>query len=392
MPAIIGYEFDGFRIDTVKGNLNLNGELRPLRPTPFRLLVVLVENRGAVLTKEDLFKKVWANTVVTDANLDVALTAVRKALGESARVPKNIIKDRDGYRFVAKVREVTDSAIEPIEERVESSAAQPVGNSGSALPEISAVAGDGKVLAFSGRWHIAVSSALYGVLFSVALLLEVAYQWNRMGRTALRLILPVFIWGTLTSVIGLKLDQRLTSQGKSTGLLFSVLCFLVGAAILLAGLSFFLPAVPITESSLQTYPAQAAYLKDAFYFLLLSFFFLLLPFHFIVTAKHQVALGREKEILGLLTGNKLSLAPGGTVYPKLWALALLLCAFAAISIAMTSNLLDHLSPSPYRNLFTQLVYVRALIYFTLGIECLIWYYGALEDLKRQSLRLIPEPG
>ena len=31
------------------------------------------------------------------------------------------------------------------------------------------------------------------------------------------------------------------------------------------------------------------------------------------------------------------------------------------------------------NLFTQLVYLRGILYFGLGIECLIWYYEALND-------------
>jgi len=112
MSEIIGYEFDGFSIDIVRHTLSLNGELRPLRPTPFHLLIVFVENRGQVLSKERLFREVWANTVVTDSNFDVALTAVRKALGESAREPRYIIKDRGGYRFVADAREVRGSLTE----------------------------------------------------------------------------------------------------------------------------------------------------------------------------------------------------------------------------------------------------------------------------------------
>jgi hypothetical protein len=226
---------------------------------------------------------------------------------------------------------------------------------------------------------------LYALLFPIALLLEVAYQWDHLGYTALRLTLPVFVWMLGASIVGLEFDKWLSFQGKRGGLLVSIFSFFAGAAILLGALSFFLPAIPITESTLQTYPAQAAYLKDMAYFLILAFFFMLLPFHFVVTAQRQIAMGKAPEILGLLIGNKRSLAPKGTVYPRLWALALLLIGFAAIAIALTAHLLDHLSYSAYMNLFTQLLYARGLVYFALGVECLIWYYVALEELKRQTL-------
>lgn len=382
MSEIIGYEFESFLVDTVHRTVSLKGELIQLRPTPFKLLLVFLENRGEVLSKEQLFKKVWANAVVTDANLDVALSAVRRALGERATAPRHIIKNRDGYRFVAGVREIRNSSagISEIEPTInaESAAIDPPTET-----EATATTGDLSVL--PGRWHVVVSTVLYSLLFSIALLLEVSYKWDLFGRTALWLTLPVFVWMMIWSIAGLKLDQSLTVKGKSGGLTVSMLCFLTSAAMLLIALSFFLPATPITESTLQTYPAQAAYLKDMAYFLLLAFFFLLLPFHFIVTAQRQIAIGQGHEMFGLLTGNKLSVVPKGTVYPRFVALCVVLSGFGVIAIALTSHLFDHLSYSPYMNLFTQLLYARGLVYFALGIECLIWYYVALEELKRQSL-------
>lgn len=53
---------------------------------------------------------------------------------------------------------------------------------------------------------------------------------------------------------------------------------------------------------------------------------------------------------------------------------------------MTSRLLDHLKPGPHMNLFTQLVYLRGIVYFVLGIESLIWYYRAIDEIKRECLR------
>jgi len=126
-------------------------------------------------------------------------------------------------------------------------------------------------------------------------------------------------------------------------------------------------------------------LKDMSYFLILAFSFLLLPFHFVVTMEREIAFGQYQQVLSLLTGSKLSVAPGGTFYPRSSALALLLVGFLAMSIEMTARLSDHLMPGPYMNLFTQLVYLRGALYFGLGIKCILWYQRALNELKRESL-------
>jgi len=87
--------------------------------------------------------------------------------------------------------------------------------------------------------------------------------------------------------------------------------------------------------------------------------------------------------LDVLNVKRLAVLPGGTIYPRFWALALLLLTFVGVSILMTAHLFDNLKAGLYRNLFTQLVYLRGILYFGLGIECLVWYYGALSDLKRE---------
>jgi len=58
-----------------------------------------------------------------------------------------------------------------------------------------------------------------------------------------------------------------------------------------------------------------------------------------------------------------------------------------MSVAMTARLLDNLKPNPYQNLFVQLVYLRGLLFFGLGIECLAWYRNALNEIKSEYSRL-----
>jgi Tol biopolymer transport system component/DNA-binding winged helix-turn-helix (wHTH) protein len=104
------FEFGDFRLDPARGGLYRDGAHIPLTPKALALLLFLVENRDRVLTKEELLKAVWPDTFVEEGNLAFTIHHVRKALGEkngSARFVETL--PRQGYRFVAPVREVEDA-------------------------------------------------------------------------------------------------------------------------------------------------------------------------------------------------------------------------------------------------------------------------------------------
>lgn len=367
------YEFGDFRLDPLRRTLLLDNEARSLTPTAFDLLLVFVQNHGQIFTRTDLIKRVWADAIVTDNNFNVTLNAVRRALDESAKQPRYIFKLPDGYRFVADVQEVGSETSDPDPRAVgqevsEQHAGAPKGAASTHLP------------------HILLSCCLYASLYGTSLFLEVAYEFDRFEGMALKTAPLIFAWMTISSVAGLAADLKLTSQGRASGLVASVAIFFIAAALLFVVLTRFLPPVSVTQSTLQSYPAQAGYLKDISYFLVLAFCFLIVPFHFIVTVDQANERGHQNQILELLTGNRLSASPTGAIYPRFWALASLLVVLAAFSLVMTSRLLDNLKPSPYMNLFTQLVYLRGILYFGLGIECLIWYSRSLSEIKRECLR------
>lgn len=107
--ARLFYEFGPFRLDAGKRRLTRDGEVIPLPPKATEALLVLVQNPGKSLEREALMTAVWADTFVEDANLTVAISQLRKALGqkgESAEYIETI--PRFGYRFVANVRLVTE--------------------------------------------------------------------------------------------------------------------------------------------------------------------------------------------------------------------------------------------------------------------------------------------
>lgn len=79
----------------------------PLPARAFDSLLFLVENAGRLVTKNELLDAVWANAFVEESNLTVAISTLRRALGEDPQDRKYIqtISGR-GYRFIASVEVV----------------------------------------------------------------------------------------------------------------------------------------------------------------------------------------------------------------------------------------------------------------------------------------------
>lgn len=102
------YEFGEFRVDPVRRRLLRSGEPIAITSKSFSLLVVLLERRGEVVEKEELFRRVWPDTYVTEANLTQNVSSLRKALGERAGDGRYIVTvPGRGYSFIAEVKEVS---------------------------------------------------------------------------------------------------------------------------------------------------------------------------------------------------------------------------------------------------------------------------------------------
>src|ERR1044071_3948154 len=105
------YEFDEFQLEPDERKLMRQGQLIPLHGKAFEMLLVLIRNRGKLLTKDELFQLVWPDQIVEESNLTVNISAIRRALGERASNPRYIttISGR-GYRFTGDVRQFSDDA------------------------------------------------------------------------------------------------------------------------------------------------------------------------------------------------------------------------------------------------------------------------------------------
>jgi len=103
------YVFGRFRIDAGKRVLFAKDELVALTPKAFDTLLALVENRGTVLSKEELMSLVWADQIVEENNLAQNIHSIRKSLGEGTEGVKYIETiPKRGYRFVADVEVLTE--------------------------------------------------------------------------------------------------------------------------------------------------------------------------------------------------------------------------------------------------------------------------------------------
>ncbi|MBA3715302.1 MAG: winged helix-turn-helix domain-containing protein [Pyrinomonadaceae bacterium] len=107
------YEFGPFRLIPDERQLLRDGQVVPLTPKAFDLLLVLVENSGHLIEKEELMKRVWPDSFVEEANLSVKMSALRRALGEGPNEHQYVeTVPRHGYRFVAGVKERWDEGTE----------------------------------------------------------------------------------------------------------------------------------------------------------------------------------------------------------------------------------------------------------------------------------------
>jgi Tol biopolymer transport system component/DNA-binding winged helix-turn-helix (wHTH) protein len=96
------YEFGPFRLDPARRLLFRQNQVISLPPKVLHTLLVLVENSGRIVGKEELMKALWPDTFVEEGNLTQNISTLRKVLGENPgehvyieTIPKQ------GYRFIA---------------------------------------------------------------------------------------------------------------------------------------------------------------------------------------------------------------------------------------------------------------------------------------------------
>jgi len=105
VPMSVSYRFDRFELRPATRQLLVDERPTPVGARAFDLLIALVERRDQLVTKDELFDRVWPGLVVEENNLQVQVSALRKVLGQEAiaTVPGH------GYRFMLQPTEVASS-------------------------------------------------------------------------------------------------------------------------------------------------------------------------------------------------------------------------------------------------------------------------------------------
>ena len=101
------FEFADLRLYPKERLLVRNENRIPLTPHVFDLLLVLVEHRGEIVTKDELLRSLWGDRFVEEGNINRAVSTLRKNLGQQPNGADLIeTVPNSGYRFIAPVKEI----------------------------------------------------------------------------------------------------------------------------------------------------------------------------------------------------------------------------------------------------------------------------------------------
>lgn len=108
IPARI-YVFGDFTLDVLAEEVVCTDGRAHLTPRLFRLLLYFVENRGRLVSREEILDNVWPRTSVSDGSVSRAVASLRHALGDCA-TSAHLIETVPwrGYRFIAEVHSSDD--------------------------------------------------------------------------------------------------------------------------------------------------------------------------------------------------------------------------------------------------------------------------------------------
>ena len=100
------YGFGECELDTDRVELRVDGEVQPVEPQVFDVLVLLLRHRDRVVPKEELLDEVWQHRFVSESSLTSRIKSARQAIRDDGQAQRLIrtVHGR-GYQFVGEVRE-----------------------------------------------------------------------------------------------------------------------------------------------------------------------------------------------------------------------------------------------------------------------------------------------
>lgn len=154
------FEFGEFRLEPEKMRLWRKDVVVRLTPKAMKILLLLVENQGRTVSREQLLEAVWKDTFIEEGNINFNISLLRKSLAHNSSEKNQFIKTvpKEGYRFVADVREIIaeDGAGETIETEIV--------REGSLKSAVLRLKESENLTRSRVRWHF-IAIVLLGVLF-----------------------------------------------------------------------------------------------------------------------------------------------------------------------------------------------------------------------------------
>jgi DNA-binding winged helix-turn-helix (wHTH) protein/TolB-like protein len=153
-------QFGLFEFDPATLALSREGVSLRLQPQPARVLAVLLEHPGEIVSRDTLRQRIWSDGTFVDfeRGLNFCVAQIRSALGDSAESPRFIeTLPRRGYRFIAPVRSPDATVLPsgPHATRQESLSAEPRRQRRRALMAVATVGLAAVLLTAAAAWRAA---------------------------------------------------------------------------------------------------------------------------------------------------------------------------------------------------------------------------------------------
>src|SRR5260370_5579505 len=106
LPNLPNLCFGPFELNSASGELRKSGILIKLQPQPFRLLLLLAQRAGTVVTREEIQRCLWTDSTFVDFDhgINFSINQIRTALSDDAEKPRFVeTLPRRGYRVIAEI-------------------------------------------------------------------------------------------------------------------------------------------------------------------------------------------------------------------------------------------------------------------------------------------------
>ena len=109
------YRFDKFRVDATAFEVWSGDTRLAAQPQVIELLILLIENRDRVISREEIFERIWKNRIVSDTTLSSRIKSVRKLLGDDGTNQRFVrtVHGR-GFRFLVEVETLQSPSIDAL--------------------------------------------------------------------------------------------------------------------------------------------------------------------------------------------------------------------------------------------------------------------------------------